>query len=166
MSAVRALSDDRPRNVRSAATNDPRRSAGVSGRTAEGRRIRDLVESYVTSLGGHAGLSDTQLADVRRAAELKVLAERARAQALQQPGVVDLTALVKLEGAADRAVRRLGLKPGAQTQKQQSLADYVAQKQRQSATGEATALTAPSQSPCPVHRVPEASASDGAGDGG
>lgn len=68
-----------------------------------------------------------QLTDARRAAELTLLAERARAQALAGGGaVVDAAALVKLEGAADRAVRRLRLKPGAVNSK--TLADHLASR--------------------------------------
>jgi hypothetical protein len=45
------------------------------------------------------------------AAELQVLAEEARAAALKS-GAPDLDQVVRVQGAADRAVRRLGIKPG------------------------------------------------------
>lgn len=161
MTVVRAATDTRSRNNRAAITNNPRRSGGVSGRSAEGRRIRDLLESYISSLGGYAALSDSQLNDARRAAELTALAERARAQALQQSGVVDLTALVKLEGAADRAVRRLGIAPGAHSKPAAILSDYLAAMANQKAASKPVA-------PVPCADTTDAPARDGsavAGDG-
>ena len=43
------------------------------------------------------------------AAELQVIAEEARAAALANPRAVDLDAIVRIQGAADRALRRLGV---------------------------------------------------------
>ena len=93
--------------------------------TAEGRRCRDLLDDFVAALGGRSAITMAQLTDARRAAELTLLAERARAQALAAgSGVVDAAALVKLEGAADRAQRRLRLKPVAA--KPKTLGDHLA----------------------------------------
>jgi hypothetical protein len=47
------------------------------------------------------------MTDIVRAADLALIAERARADALRGGSVSDI---VRLEGAADRAVRRLGIK--------------------------------------------------------
>ena len=97
----------RARNQYSRITNSPQRPA-ISGRTALGKRLRDLAEFYAEALGGWATLSVTQAAAVRRCAELCALSEKARADALQQ-GNVDPIALVRLEGAASRAQRALHL---------------------------------------------------------
>ncbi len=80
----------------------------ISGRTALGRRVRDLAESFAAELGGWPALSDTAAANVRKAAELSALSEQCRAEALRS-GSVDPLALVRLEGAANRAVRSLNL---------------------------------------------------------
>jgi hypothetical protein len=40
------------------------------------RRVRDLAESSAAQLGGWSALSDAQAASIRRAAELKALAEK------------------------------------------------------------------------------------------
>jgi hypothetical protein len=64
---------------RSRMTNQPSK-VGLDGRSALGRRIRDLAESYAARLGGWSGLSDTLAANIRKAAELVALAEHARRQ--------------------------------------------------------------------------------------
>jgi hypothetical protein len=104
---IRSASASRPPNTRAAATNKPRRMV-ISGWTALGRRIRDLADSYAVPLGGWGALTDMQAAAVRRAAELMAIAEQTRANALRD-GCADPVALARLEGCADRAVRRLRL---------------------------------------------------------
>src|SRR5580704_11205301 len=96
--------------ARARASNKPS-APTVDGRSQIGRRVRDLAEDFASQLGGWRALSDTMAANVRKAAELTALAEQTRAEALRN-GNVDPLALVRLEGAADRAVRRLGIKPG------------------------------------------------------
>jgi hypothetical protein len=116
----------RPANVRSRTTNRPRKMA-LDGRTALGRRVADLAESYAAALGGWPALTDMQAANVRRAAELAALAEQARADALRT-GNSDPTALVKLDGAASRAVRALGLDRQRKHDGREALAAYLATK--------------------------------------
>jgi hypothetical protein len=95
---------------RSRVSNDPRYLAGVSGRTPGGRRRRDLVNFYVDALGGLDKITPVQAADVRRAAELTALAEETRGKALREgTSAIDLASLVRLEGAASRAVKALGI---------------------------------------------------------
>ena len=68
-----------------------------------------MVEAFTAELGGESALSPVVLMHVRRAAELLTMAEMARAAMLNgQP--TDMLALVRLEGAASRAVRGLGLR--------------------------------------------------------
>ena len=96
---------------RARVTNDPSHVAGSDNRSPWARRRRDLVEGFVKALGGLEKLSEVEITNVRKAAELTALAEEARAKALREgAGAVDLTALVRLEGAAGRAVRALGIK--------------------------------------------------------
>ncbi len=80
----------------------------IDGRTQLGRRLHDLAASFAVQLGGWSVLSETMAANVRKAAELSALAEQTRADALRN-GNVEPLALVRLDGAATRAVRALGL---------------------------------------------------------
>jgi hypothetical protein len=89
-------------------TNDPV-SVRASLNTSQGRRVADLYRSYLRAMGGP---SDTVAqANVLAAAELMVAAEMARVDLLA--GKADVDQLVKLENLAARAIRRLGIKPGA-----------------------------------------------------
>jgi hypothetical protein len=105
---VHSASAGRSRNNRAAISNDPRRPV-IDGRSALGRRVVDLAESFAEACGGWAILSDTAALGVRRAAELAALAEAARADALAGKAI-DMAALLRLEGVADRARRQLGIK--------------------------------------------------------
>jgi len=107
MHAEGAATVPRPANIRARSTNRPQKMV-IDGRTELGRRVRDLAETFALRLGGWAALSDTLAANVRRAAELSALTEKARADALRN-GNVDPLGLVRLEGAANRAVRALQL---------------------------------------------------------
>jgi hypothetical protein len=73
------------------------------------RRRRDLIRMFIAAIGPEAG--DLALVTVRKAAELTVAAEAARARVLNGGTcAADLDMLVKLEGEARRAIRALGLK--------------------------------------------------------
>jgi hypothetical protein len=114
-------------NYHSRLTSQPQRPA-VSKRSALGKRLRDLADAFAERLGGWRKLSVPLAADVRRAAELVVLSEKMRHDALRN-GCADPDQLVKMEGAADRAVRRLGLnKHGQPKDEEPSLAEYLAAK--------------------------------------
>jgi hypothetical protein len=92
---------------RSRTTNNPL-AVRASHRTAQGRRIRDLYQSYLRAMGNP---TEAHLqADALTAAELRVAAENERAKVLAGHGSAD--DLVRVENLADRAVRKLGLKPG------------------------------------------------------
>jgi hypothetical protein len=104
-SPSRAPAAEPPSKLRARRTNDP--LANLDMNTARGRRIADLVRAYLKGLGGPADVG--RQAEVIAAAELQVLAEEARAAALRQSGAVDLDQVVRVQGAADRAIRRLGL---------------------------------------------------------
>jgi hypothetical protein len=124
MSALAA----RSRFNRSQITNRPLRLRGLDGRSGSGRRRRDLIEAFADALGGSQALSEVQMIDVRRAAELVAVTEEVRAAALKQGGAaVDLHELIKLEGAADRAVRRLCLKAEGKPAAP-SLAEHLAKR--------------------------------------
>jgi hypothetical protein len=94
---------------RSAVTNDPRfLPKRPLSRRALDRRRKDLVSSFLSALGPDA-MNGLTAVMVRKAAELTVAAEVARANMLN--GVpTDMLALVRLEGVAARAIRQLGIK--------------------------------------------------------
>jgi hypothetical protein len=92
---------------RARSTNQPSRMV-ISGRTALGRRVRDIADGYAMRLGGWPTLTVGQAAAVRQASELACLAAEARAAALRDSNI-DPIALVRLEGAALRAERKLNL---------------------------------------------------------
>ena len=102
----------RQRQGRSRATNDPLFLARDQTGRRQARRRRDLVRLLIDGLGGWEAVSDLTLVTVRKAAELTVAAEVARARVLEAGTcAADLDMLVKLEGEARRAIRALGLKP-------------------------------------------------------
>lgn len=108
----------------------PSRGGAVDGRSPVGRRRLELMNVYGAALGGLAGLSAGQVIDVRRAAELTALAEAERSKAMQH-GVGDaaaLSALIRLESTAARAVRALNIKPGKAGEPVADLAAYLASK--------------------------------------
>jgi hypothetical protein len=118
-SAVRHQSADR----------SPSRGGVLDGRTLISRRRRELIDVYTAALGGPAALSEGQLIDIRKAAELTALAEQARARAMRE-GITDageLSAMIRLESTAARAVRALNIKPAA-GERTPSIAEYAARK--------------------------------------
>jgi hypothetical protein len=115
--------------VRSFDARKPSRGGVVDGRSAIAKRRLELFDIYSGALGGPAGLTEGQRIDIRRASELTALAESARAQAMRE-GFGDasqLSAMVRLESTAARAVRALGIKPDSGP-KPPSIAEYAARK--------------------------------------
>jgi hypothetical protein len=72
-----------------------------------------LIDAYSAALGGAAALTEGQRTDIRRAAELTALSEAMRALAIQEgtANAGSISAMVRLESTASRAVRALGIKP-------------------------------------------------------
>jgi hypothetical protein len=108
--AAAVTPSSKKRNGRARVSNDP---AFLPKETpslfAQGRRRRDLVEGFLSALGGPEAVSPVVAMQVRRAAELVTAAEMVRADMLNgQP--TDMLALVRLEGTASRAVRGLGIR--------------------------------------------------------
>jgi hypothetical protein len=104
-SAPRVRGVELRKKRRARRSNDP--FAGISVNTARGRRTADLVAAYLQALRNPPEIE--RQAEAIAAAELQVLAEEARALALKQVGHADLDQVIRLQGAADRAVRKLGL---------------------------------------------------------
>jgi hypothetical protein len=95
----------------------PGRPVGSLGaRARRQKRRRELIAAFSSALGGDAALTEGQRVDIKKAAELTALSEDCRALAMSEgpgsPGA--LSALVRLESTASRAVRALRLpEPGA-----------------------------------------------------
>jgi hypothetical protein len=121
---VRSDAVARPRTICSKATNDPRFVHGVDGRSVLMRRRRDLIAIFVDALGGEGALSAAGMLSVTRAADAVAIAEDHRARALRGEPVV-LDDLVRLENAASRAVKALGIKRTARDATP-SLHEYLA----------------------------------------
>ena len=94
---------------RARATNDPAYMPLASSPRAQARRRRDLIAIYIGAVGGRAAVSELQLVQVRKAAELTAAAEAVRARVLAGDATADLDALVKIEGEARRTLRALGI---------------------------------------------------------
>lgn len=108
----------------------PSRGGVVDSRTPIGRRRRQLIETFTAALGGAGVVSEGQAIDIRKAAELTALAEQARARAMREGtgGAAQLSAMVRLESTAARAVKALGIKPGSAQPKRRTLADHLANR--------------------------------------
>lgn len=98
-----------------------------SGNSPTGRRTRDLFRGYMAALGDPSDRPTVAL--VVAAAEAVVLAEVAREDCLR--GLTDLKAntLVRIEGAANRALRRLKLDKAAPPPRAKSWRERMAEKQ-------------------------------------
>jgi hypothetical protein len=108
---------------------------------------------FTAVLGGRDRITEGQLANVVRAAELMALAEEARLTALKGDSAVDLVALVRLEGVADRAVRRLGLDHKREPAETPNLRAYLAGLPKETAGTKRTPAEVPAPSGSPFERV-------------
>jgi hypothetical protein len=114
-------------NQRSKITSKPRKPV-LAATSTYGKRLRDLMELYAEALGGWSKLSDITAANVRKAAELTALAERARHEALRNGvGVDQWDQLIRLENLAARSVKALGLDQRRREQTGPTLEEYVRQ---------------------------------------
>jgi hypothetical protein len=89
---------------RSRRTNDPN-AGGVSRNSAAGRRVADLLRAFLRAMGEPDDVLSQ--ASALRAAELMTAAEIARHKLLS--GIGDADQVLRLEGAAGRAVRALAI---------------------------------------------------------
>ena len=94
--------------MQTASDSDEPGSGGLNWRQRKKADMRgQLVNAYVRALGGRSRVTVIQLQDVERCVDLVLLAKTARAELAA--GKTTINDVVKLEGAADRAVRRLCL---------------------------------------------------------
>jgi len=94
----------------------------LDGRTVGARRARELALAFDAELGGN--VTGALRAAIERAATLTALAEDAQARRLAGDLSVTLEDLVRIDNAAMRAVKQLGIKPAA-APKPPSIHEYV-----------------------------------------
>jgi hypothetical protein len=99
----------RPRQLRSAITNDPLRLPGVSMRGLLGRRFRDLVSDLAAELGGVERLGVIDLALVRQAA-MDIIRTETMQGAMMRGEAIDHEELTRAGNAARAALTKLGIK--------------------------------------------------------
>jgi hypothetical protein len=108
---------------RSRITNDP---ATRHGRSAEGRRVKDLYAGYLSALGHPTDVPTMALA--LAAAEAVALAEVARRECLAGLTGINSETVVRFENMANRSLRRLGLAKATPKPSGPTLAEYLARK--------------------------------------
>ena len=127
----RGLLTNVPPRQRAKRSNNPLSSYDLTSQ--RGRRIADLYRSYASALGNPLDVG--RQCEIVAAAEMQVIAEEARATALQNPAGAALDGVVRMQGAADRALRRLGIKPGAVADKTPTIAEIAARHRKGGAGG-------------------------------
>jgi hypothetical protein len=70
---------------------------------------KDLIDSYLQAMGGADAVTAIQRQDAERCADMTALALNMRRRALRGDPTVKIDDLTRLEGACDRARRRLNL---------------------------------------------------------
>jgi hypothetical protein len=108
LSQAATLASSRPRH-RSSVTGALHLLPDVDGRSADGRRYRDLSISFANDLGGADGLTEAQRALVRQAAAMIMQSERLQSAALRGE-LVDVEQLTRLANSVTRILSRLGIK--------------------------------------------------------
>jgi hypothetical protein len=136
-SPARVAGADRSPRLRARVTNDPL-SGRASRHSAQGRRIGDLFDAFIAAMGNTTDA--LAQANALAAAEMFVAAEGARAKLLAG-GDVEIEQVVKLQGAAARAERKLGIKPAVKPAGP-SLAEYLAELAAKDAADAAAAAKA------------------------
>lgn len=118
-----AAVDTRAKKLRSVLTNDPRRLAGISMHTPEGRRFKDIVDAILVEFGG-----DADVTRVRELASLKFSHEMIQAQVIagDLAKADDLVRLSNLIARMERDLRRRKAARAAMTPPAHSLESIIA----------------------------------------
>jgi hypothetical protein len=126
-SAIRQVTDARPKKIRSAVTNG-RRSfvSDGDGRSPWMRRRRDLEMIYAEDLGGRDSLSGYQMGLVEAAATIRVELERMEAR-LSSGEVVDVEVYARVASHYRRIAESLGIERKARNIP--SISEYLARKE-------------------------------------
>jgi hypothetical protein len=95
----------------------------LDGRTVAARRAREIADGFAADLG--VTINVTVRMAIERAAAMLAIAEDAQARRLAGDLSITLEDLTRLDNAAGRAVRALGIKPRTE-HKPQTLREYLA----------------------------------------
>lgn len=104
-------------------------AVGADGRSAWGRRYRDLTNSIVADLGGLDRISEVKLGLARRMAALTIEAEKLEA-ALAAGKRCDLDLLARLSGHVRRIADQIGLEKVRREEVPPSLAELAAKHRK------------------------------------
>jgi hypothetical protein len=100
-------------------------------------RKPQLIAAFVQALGGRDRIGPLVMLDIERAVDLTLIAAEQRAAV--RLGTAKLADLTRLEGAADRAIRRLGLPPPGSAAPVMDLHDHAAKRALERAKAQPTA---------------------------
>jgi hypothetical protein len=112
MMSLCAMIDGRSSRGRSAISNDVLKLRGVDGRSASGRRFRDLMRGYAAELGGIDSVSEPQRALCSQAATMTIQLEALQGQVVAG-GAVDPELIIRTANAQLRTLEALGLRKGS-----------------------------------------------------
>jgi hypothetical protein len=140
MMQAAAARDTTAKKLRSVLTNDPRRLAGISMHTPEGRRFKDIVDAILVEFG-----RDADVTRVRELASLKFSHEMIQGEVIagDLAKTDDLVRLSNLIARMERDLRRQKAARAAMTPPAHSLANIIARHQREAAEKAAATVPAP-----------------------
>jgi hypothetical protein len=113
MMSLSSLIDGRSSRGRSAISNDVLKLRGVDGRSASGRRFRDLMRSFAAEIGdGIESLSEQQRAICGQAAMATIQIETLQSRVVSGDAV-DPELIIRTGNVQLRALAALGLRKGS-----------------------------------------------------
>lgn len=98
--------------------------AGLDGRSAAGRRYRDLQIAYADDLGGAAALTEADKALVRQAAAITVQSEEMQA-AIVRGEAVDTAQMVRLSNLLTRLLKTVRSRAKSAAPAKRTLRDLI-----------------------------------------
>ena len=110
---------------RSAVTNGKKLIDGIDGRTAAGRRYRDLVRAFKTEIGGT--ITEAELGLIRQAAALTLRAEQMQADIVNGKEV-NTDEVIRLSGTARRLLETIAEKSKKRPTSKLTIRDRIAQR--------------------------------------
>jgi len=104
--AASAASRETGRQTRSAVTNGKKLLPQSNGRSAQGRRLKDLILAFSEPLGGYQRLAEPERALIRNAASMTVTLEELQSR-VSRGEMVDLEQLTRLSHSQARVLATL-----------------------------------------------------------
>jgi hypothetical protein len=98
----------------------------IDRRTKEWTRLTDIFAALATEVSDTGELSDVMAQRIQEAAELTLLCEKAREQAMQGNG--DLAVAARLHNIKERTLKSLGVSPSRPADKRPSLEKYLSER--------------------------------------